>query len=116
MIKKILTKISNITYIKKAIQEKANLSTLKEKPTLRVYIGIGIILFSYAIGWPAVGLLILLSVVYKEPLLATIGGPLIYGFSHLVFWFGVFLAGKRYIKVISRWSVRKVFEKYYKGK
>jgi hypothetical protein len=44
-------------------------------------------------------------------MLAFIGMPLIYGISWLLFMLGVYLAGPKYGKAISRWAVRVVLEK-----
>jgi hypothetical protein len=44
-------------------------------------------------------------------MLAFIGMPLIYGISWLLFMLGLYLAGPKYGKAISRWAVRVVLEK-----
>lgn len=59
----------------------------------RIILGLALILVSYIIGWPAVFFLGFLSVYLNEPAVGLVGGPLIYGFSHLVFLVGVLLVG-----------------------
>jgi hypothetical protein len=58
--------------------------------------GLSLILLSYIIGWPAIGALGVISLSMGKPLLLVIGGPLLYGLSHLVFLIGAYYAGKDY--------------------
>jgi hypothetical protein len=74
-------------------------------------VGISAIGISYIIGWPAVGLLGVVSLHLREPLIVTIGGPMTYGLSHLVFIFGMYLAGAEYARVFFRWATRVAMEK-----
>ena len=74
-------------------------------------LGIILIGFSYLIGWPAVALFGILSIYFGQPLILIIGGPVIYGISHLVFIAGLYLAGARYSYVFLRWATRKALEK-----
>ena len=66
---------------------------------------------SYIIGWPAVGLLALIAFHTGEPMILVIGGPLVYGLSHLVFIAGFYLAGSHYAPSFRRWATRKAIEK-----
>jgi hypothetical protein len=59
-------------------------------------IGLSLILLSYVICWPAIGVLGAISLHTKEPLILTVGGPLMYGVSHLVFLIGIYFAGRDY--------------------
>jgi hypothetical protein len=111
MMDRIAKKIANIPYIRKAVEDGADLSAFREKLNARIYIGLFIIAWSYILGWPAVAFFGILSIYFREPLLFVVGGPLIYGFSHVLFWFGLYLAGSRYAVALMRWGVRKLFEK-----
>jgi hypothetical protein len=106
-----IKRIAETEYVRGAIEEKADLSAFKKKPSMRVLLGISIIGFSYIIGWPAISALGTLSIYMKEPLLFAIGGPLLYGFSHLVFLIGMYLAGVQYTKIFLRWATRIAMEK-----
>lgn len=68
----------------------------KKRPLVRVITGLCLILFSYIIGWPAVGALGVISLYTENPLLLLAGGPIVYGLSHVVFLIGLYLAGKDY--------------------
>ena len=107
----ILTRIAKTDYVRSALNDKADLSAFKEKPSIRIIMGVSAILFSYIISWPAIGALGALSVYLNKPLLVVIGGPLLYGFSHLVFIFGMYLAGAKYSKIFLRWATRIAVEK-----
>ncbi len=98
-------------FVRSAIEEKADLSAFTERPSIRVLAGIFAIAFSYVIGWPAVSFLGVVSVYWKEPLILIIGGPLIYGLSHVVFLVGMYLAGAEYSLIFLRWAVRVAAEK-----
>jgi hypothetical protein len=108
----IIKRISETEYVRSAIEDKADLSAFKEKPSIRVILGVSAICFSYIIGWPAIGALGALAIYLNRPLLIAIGGPLVYGFSHLVFLLGMYLAGYNYTKIFLRWATRVAVEKW----
>lgn len=102
-------------YIQRILQEELDLSGLKRRPTAREQFGIVLVLFSYILGWPAVAFFGFLAFYLKQPLVFIIGGPLIYGFSHIVFFAGIYIAGKDYIKLFIKWSIKKICEKLAAG-
>jgi hypothetical protein len=83
------------------------LHVFQEKPAKQVYLGIGLILVSYVIGWPVVAMLGLTAFRLGEPLILVIGGPFFYALSHLIFLAGLYLAGKRYAIALAHWASRK---------
>ncbi|MDD8014016.1 MAG: polysaccharide deacetylase family protein, partial [Acidobacteriota bacterium] len=98
-------------FVREALAEKADLQAMTEKPTLRVWIGVGLIGLSYIIGWPAVGLLAWISYHLREPLIVVVGGPATYGLSHVVFLVGLYFAGVHYIRIVLRWVTRRMAER-----
>jgi hypothetical protein len=112
----LLKKIAETDFVRKAMEEKANLDAFKQRPDLRVISGLAVIGFSYIIGWPAVGALGAISLYLNKPLLFVIGGPVTYGISHLVFIFGVYLAGAQYSKAFLRWATRVAMERLMKSR
>jgi len=108
----IIKRISETEYVRSAIEDKADLSAFKEKPSIRVILGVSAICFSYIIGWPAISALGALAIYLNRPLLIAIGGPLVYGLSHLVFLLGMYLAGYNYTKIFLRWATRVTVEKW----
>ena len=81
----------------------------------RIALGLALILVSYIIGWPAVFFLGFLSVYLNEPAVGLVGGPLVYGFSHLVFLAGVFLVGSK-IYEFCRDQARQAFSRLFRQK
>lgn len=108
---KLFEKLAEIDYVRKAIEERADLSAFHQKPSFRVLLGVSAIAFSYLIGWPAISALGAVAIHLEEPLLIAIGGPLLYGLSHLVFMLGMYLAGAKYSKIFLRWAARVAVEK-----
>jgi hypothetical protein len=112
----LIKRIAETEYVRAAIADKADLSAFKQKPSIRTVLGIAIIGFSYIIGWPAIGALGIVSVYLKKPLLLAVGGPILYGLSHLVFMAGMVLAGVDYTRIFLRWATRVSMEKLMRKK
>ena len=108
----IIEKIAKTRFVRKAIEDRADLSAFRQKPTPRILLGVFLIAFSYVIAWPAIGALSILSVYMENPLILIIGGPLTYVLSHLVFLLGMVLAGADYTIIFLRWAARVTVEKY----
>jgi hypothetical protein len=111
MIKRLARRISNIDYVRSAIDDRADLSAFKEKPTPRVIWGLVIVGISYIIGWPLIAVLGIIAAYAAEPLVIVVGGPAAYGLSHLVFILGAWLAGAQYAHTFFRWATRVAVEK-----
>ena len=114
IIKKLANCIAKSKFASKAIDDRADLSAFKGKPTAKNYVGIFLICFSYILGFPAIGLFGALSIYWKEPKLIIIGGPLLFVIAHLVFLAGMYLAGGKYLMVFFRWATRVTLEKLIK--
>ncbi len=113
--RRILVYCTKITFVQEALAADIDLRMIKRRPTAKEKFGIFIILLSYVLGWPAVAGFGLLSMYLKEPLVLVIGGTAIYGFSHLMFIAGLYIAGKEYARVLLQWSVKKFFNKMLPG-
>ena len=104
--KKFILRMAQTPFVARAIEDQADLSAFKERPSWRVILGVAAILFSYVIGWPLIGGLGAASVYWNQPLIVAIGGPVAYGLSHLVFLLGMYLAGAKYSMIFFRWATR----------
>lgn len=111
MIRSFLIRVSRTRFVRSAIEERADLTSFKQRPTTRAVAGLALIGFSYILGWPMVGALGFLAVYLSKPLIGVIGGPLTYGLSHLVFLAGMYLAGATYTKAFLRWATRVIITK-----
>lgn len=106
-------KLASTTYVRRAIKEQVTLNAFKTSPSPRFLFGVGLVLFSYVLGWPMVGLFSLLSAYFQAPALLMVG-PAFYGFSHLVWLFGMYLAGRdsiKYADIVLSWTLRKAVER-----
>ena len=110
--RKLALSLARNGYVQRAIKEKADLRIFREKPSVRVYVGIVIIIISYILGWPAVAFFGFLAYLLNEPLIAIIGAPTIYIFSHILLWVGIFLAGVEYSRAFFRWLTRIFVERF----
>jgi hypothetical protein len=104
-------RLSQIPYFRSAIDERADLSGLKDRPRMRIFFGVCLIALSFALCWPVIGALGTLSVYYRQPLIVVILGPIVYGITHCCFLAGMALAGEKYVRILVRWAVRVGFEK-----
>ena len=111
MVKGMVARWAATRFVREALAEKADLKAMRAKPTPRECIGLGLVGFSYIIGWPAVGLLAWISYHLQEPMIVVVGGPATYGLSHLVFMVGSYFAGVRYVQILLRWATRRLAER-----
>jgi hypothetical protein len=98
-------------YCRTAINEHADLSVFKEKLSGTVIIGLVLITISYLLGIPAVFIVGGIAAWLKSPILGVVGIPMIYGLSWLLLMLGIYLAGPKYGKALSRWATRIILEK-----
>ena len=107
------SKLASTAYVKRAIKEQVTLDAFKTTPSPRFLFGVSLVLFSYVLGWPMVGLFGVLSAYFQAPVLLMVG-PAFYGFSHLVWMFGMYLAGRdciKYVDIVLSWNLRRTVEK-----
>jgi len=109
--KKNINKIAATEFVRSSIEEQADLSAFREKPTPMILAGVFAICFSFVLGWPAVGFLGVAAIKLHNPWIAVVGGPLVYGLSHLVFLLGMYLSGATYSVIFLRWLARVTVER-----
>jgi peptidoglycan/xylan/chitin deacetylase (PgdA/CDA1 family) len=108
--------IASIAYVRRALEKPVTLDVFKIKPAPKFIFGVGFVLVSYVLGWPMVGLFGFLAGYLHAPGLLMVG-PAFYGFSHLVWLFGMYLAGRDCIKygdILLSWGLRKAVEKMWR--
>jgi hypothetical protein len=106
-------KLASSAYVRRAIEKQVTLDAFKTSPSPRFLLGVGLVLFSFVLGWPMVALFSVLSAYFHAPVLLILG-PAFYGFSHLVWMFGMYLAGRNCIKyahAVLSWILRKAVER-----
>lgn len=110
--RKIARSLAGRKYIREILDHPTDLSEFRERPTKRLLAGLILMGLSYVIGWPAVAALSILAAWFREPMIALIGGPTIYGFSYLVFIVGAWLArAPHYMGTLVRYAIQVFFKK-----
>ena len=110
--RRLVARLARTRFVHQAMEgEAADLGALRGKPSPGVIVGVALIGFSYIIGWPAVALLGILAAHFKRAAIVVVGGPLIYGLSHVVFMVGMYFAGNRYAPILLRRAARAVMRK-----
>jgi hypothetical protein len=105
--RKIAQYLARKKFIIKILENPADLSEFKERPTPQLITGLILMVFSYVIGWPAVAALTFFAVRLREPLIAIIGGLTIYGLSYVVFIVGAWLARTpHYMGTLARYTIQ----------
>ncbi|HVP78963.1 MAG TPA: polysaccharide deacetylase family protein [Thermodesulfobacteriota bacterium] len=106
-------KLASTAYVRRAMENRVTLDACRTSSSPRFFFGVGLVLFSFLLGWPMVALFGVLSAYSHAPVLLLLGTAF-YGFSHLVFMFGMYLAGPNCIKyadVAFSWILRKAVER-----
>lgn len=103
--------MAQFTYVRDAIDTHADLSAFRGPPPLKVIGGVLLICLSFAMCWPVIGTLGGVSIYFGQPLIVAVGGPIIYGLSHLVFLAGMALSGEKYLRLFLKWATRKGVER-----
>ncbi len=111
IIKKAALYLARTKYCKTAIEDRADLSALREKPTPKLIAGLSLIAFSYMIGLPTTLAVTAIVGRMKGPLSGVIAGGVIYAVSTILFFIGIKMAGEKYFHLFSRWLIRVVLEK-----
>jgi len=90
------------------MEHPADLSEFRERPSLRLILGLVIMALSFLIGWPAVAALSVLAVWFSNPLIFILGGPLTYGLSYIVFIVGAWMSrAPHYLGLLLRYGVQR---------
>ncbi|MFH1154733.1 MAG: hypothetical protein V1793_13040 [Pseudomonadota bacterium] len=106
----LINRIARTDFVSRAIADKADLSAFRQKPSLKVIAGVTAIVMSFVLGWPMVSFLGGVSVYTGNPWILLVGGPAVYGLSHLVFILGMYLSGGEYSLIFFRWLARITME------
>jgi hypothetical protein len=105
-------RLARTKFGQKALTQPDGLVILKQKPTTRVYGGLGLMALSFLTGLPALAFLSYLSVKMSKPMIIAIGGPVVFGLAHIMFGVGVYLAAQNYAMEALLWATKRLLEKY----
>ena len=107
-------KMGRTRFVRRALEKPVDFMLLKKRPSIRFFVGLGIIALSYLLAWPLIGLLGAIAVRRHRPEIFALGSPIAYGISTLVFLAGIWLAGKdalAYMRASGRLLVHRFFRK-----
>jgi hypothetical protein len=103
---KIGRRLAQMKFVRRALEEKADLAAFRKPPTPGILLGIFLVCFSFVMCWPAISVLGGMAIYLRQPWLVAIG-PVLYGLSHLVFLGGMVLCGGvKYPYIFLRWAAR----------
>ena len=97
---------------RRARDEGADLSIFKARPSPRTLLGLFLIGSSYLLGLPGMAFIGSLAYTRSEPLILLIAGGALMITVHVMFAFGVYLAGANYAKVLIMWATGKFLRKH----
>lgn len=98
-------------FCRAAINERADLSLVKEKLTLTVILGLFLIVLSCFFVVPAFFVIGLIAVKLRKPMIGVIGIPVSYGFSWLLLMLGMYMTGTDCAKAVGKWLTRIALER-----
>ena len=104
-------RLSQVGYVRRAMDERAGLEEFRKPPPVRVPIGVGLIGLSFLTCWPTIGALAAMALYEHRPLLIAVGGPIVYVITHGIYWAGMWLSGEKYMKIFFRWAIRRWVER-----
>ena len=108
---KIGLRLAQIQFVQSAIRDRADLEAFKQRPTFRILLGVFLIAFSFVACWPAIIALGAISNHFHMLTLGIVGGPILYGMSHVWFLLGMALSGAEFSLIFLRWAARVGVEK-----
>ena len=108
---KIGLQLARIKFVRTAIDQRADLSEFRKPPTIRIFLGMFLIAFSFLMCWPAISTLGGIALYFHRPWILIIFGPVLYFSSHLCFLGGMALSGEKYTRIFFKWLLRCGVEK-----
>jgi hypothetical protein len=104
-------RLSQINFVRRAIDSRADLSEFRRPPTFRILLGVFLICFSLIMCWPVIVAVVgALAWRFHRPWILALGVPL-YVLSHILYLTGMFLAGEKYTRIFFKWLTRRGVEK-----
>ena len=105
-------KLEQTKFGQKSLTKPNGLSTLKQKPGMRAYVGLVLMAMSFLIGLPALAFLSYLTVKLSKPMTIAVGGPVVILLVHIMFGVGVYLAGQNFASEVLQWATKRFLQKY----
>lgn len=108
-------RLGRTRFVRRAVEEDANLDAFKERPRPRLVVGLVLIALSFVVGWPGVAAFSIAAVHTGDVRLFLFGGPAAYGLSWAIWGVGMLLTGPdtyKYGRIFLRWLARDFVERH----
>lgn len=115
MLKRMKRRLANARFVRNAVDHPVDLALFKKRPPPKCLVGFGLMALSSLLSWPLIGVLGTVALRLRRPSIFAIGSPLAYAVSNLVFFLGVWVAGKdglKYFRTFFRWLINRLYVKY----
>ena len=110
LLSSVARRLAQTRFGQRALTQPDRPGILKQKPTKRVFGGLTLMALSALTGLPALALLSYLSVRMGKPMIIAVGGPVVLVLVHIIFGFGVYLAGQNYAIDALLWVTKRFLE------
>ncbi|NLN61156.1 MAG: hypothetical protein GX147_10800 [Deltaproteobacteria bacterium] len=110
LIKNIAARLAQKDAIRKAIAEGSDCRVYTNRSRLRMA-GLFLMFISYVICWPVIAALGWLAYRIELSMIVIVGGPVVYAVASLVFFIGLYLAGKDYAEAVIKRLIKGLFER-----
>jgi hypothetical protein len=99
-------RLAQYKYVQRAIDDRANLSEFRKRPTFRIIAGVSLICLSMTMSWPIlVAVFGGFAIKTGKHWIAVLIIPL-YVFSHVMYIAGMYLSGEKFVRILFRWAIR----------
>jgi hypothetical protein len=99
-------RLARIGYVRRTLDDHADLSAFNHRLPFRLILGLLLLSLSNLFCWPIISLLAGLSLRDRQPLVAAVGGPIVYGITFLCSVVGMYFCSGKDARVFFRWRVR----------
>jgi hypothetical protein len=104
-------RLSRFKYVQRAIDDRADLSEFRKRPTFRIFAGVFLICFSMTMSLPIlVPAVTSLAIYFHHKWILALALP-IYIFSHICYIAGMYLSGEKFVRIFFRWTTRCCVER-----
>ena len=112
LLRSLARRLAQTKFGQKSLTKPDGLSTLKQIPGTRVYVGLVLMAMSFLISLPALAFLSYLAVKLSKPMTIAVGGPVVILLVHIMFGVGVYLAGQNFASEVLQWATKRFLQKY----
>jgi len=99
-------RLLQIPFVRSAVDDRADLQGMDNRTIFRCVLGIAMLSLSNLICWPLIAVLGGMSIHQNKPLIAAVGGPVVYAVTFICSIIGMAMAGGKFVRAFLRWRAR----------